>query len=93
MTLISVTEFRANMSKYLQRAFTEQIALKSKGGIIELTPSKTLRFGSSLSPSGDPWYDNPRNEAMVIEAIEEHRRTGGKNAVRLTEEEHKALFS
>lgn len=59
MLLLTVTEFRNNISKYLQMAFTEKIALKSKGGIIELTPNKEIR--TNPSPSNDPYFDDPRN--------------------------------
>lgn len=64
MLLLTVTEFRNNISKYLQMAFTEKIALKSKNGIIELTPNTDIRVNPS--PSSDPYFDDPRN----IEAIE-----------------------
>lgn len=59
MLLLSVTEFRNNISKYLKMAFTEKIALKSKDGIIELTPNTEIRVNPS--PSNDPWFDDPRN--------------------------------
>jgi len=65
MLLISVSEFRNNISKYLQRAFTEHIAIKSKGGVVELTPNKKIRVNPS--PSNDSYFDDPRN----IEAIEQ----------------------
>ena len=59
MILLTVTEFRNNIGKYLQMAFTEKVALKSKGGIIELNPSTEIRLNPS--PSGDPYWDDPRN--------------------------------
>ncbi len=64
MLLLTVTEFRNNIAKYLQMALTERIALKSKGGIIELTPSKEIRT-TNPSPSNDPWFDVPENMASV----------------------------
>lgn len=64
MLLLTVTEFRNNISKYLQMSFTERIALKSKDGIVELTPNKEIRVNPS--PSNDPWFDDPKN----MEALE-----------------------
>jgi len=31
----------------------------------------------SPSPSGDPWYDDPRNVALVMEAIQEAKHDKG----------------
>lgn len=70
MLLLTVTEFRNNISKYLQMALTERIALKSKGGIIELTPSKEIRT-TNPSPSGDPFWNEPNNLAQLNKDIEE----------------------
>lgn len=67
MLLITVTEFRNNISKYLQMAFTEKIALKSKNGIIELIPNKDIRVNPS--PSNDPWFDDPRNLAELDRGV------------------------
>lgn len=64
MLLLTVTEFRSNISKYLKMASTERIALKSPSGIFEIVPSKELRINPS--PSNDPYFDNASN----IEAIE-----------------------
>ncbi|MFI3304366.1 MAG: hypothetical protein SNF68_04555 [Rikenellaceae bacterium] len=77
MLLLTVTEFRNNISKYLQLAFTEKIALKSKGGIIELQPSTELRT-SNPSPSRDPFYDNPQNVEHLNRAIEESHAEDAK---------------
>lgn len=67
MILLTVTEFRSNISKYLQMAFTEKVALKSKRGIIELNPSTEIRLNPS--PSNDPYFDDPRNLEAVETAI------------------------
>ena len=72
MILLTVTEFRNNMSKYIELAFRERIALKSKYGILELNPSKKITLNpANPSPSGDPWFDDPRNLEEVNRAIEE----------------------
>ncbi|MFI3262988.1 MAG: hypothetical protein R3Y26_08780 [Rikenellaceae bacterium] len=59
MILVTVTEFRNNLSKYLELAFREKVALKSKNGIIELNPSTEIRLNPS--PSNDSWFDNQAN--------------------------------
>ncbi len=59
MILVTVTEFRNNLSKYVELAFKEKVALKSKSGILELNPSKEIFVNPS--PSGDPFWDDPRN--------------------------------
>lgn len=74
MLLLTVTEFRNNIGKYLQMALTERIALKSKGGIIELTPSTEIRT-TNPSPSGDTFWDEPQNLAQLNKDIEELDRT------------------
>ena len=87
MVLLTVTEFRNNISKYLQLAFSERVALKSKKGIIELSPSTEIRLNPS--PSGDPWFDNPHNMAELNRAIAEHR--SGKSVTIPWEEAKKEL--
>ncbi len=64
MLLLTVTEFRSNISKYLKMALTEKIAIKNPSGIFELTPSKEIRT-TNPSPSNDPWFDVPENIASV----------------------------
>jgi len=59
MILVTVTEFRNNLSKYIELAFKEQVALKSKSGILELNPSKKIILNPS--PSGDRWFNNEAN--------------------------------
>ena len=63
MLLLTVTEFRSNMSKYLKMAITEHIAIKSPAGVFDITPSKEVR--TNPSPSNDPWFDVPENMASV----------------------------
>jgi len=90
MILLTVTEFRNNLSKYLQMAFTEKIALKSKKGIIELMPSNEIRLNPS--PSGDTWFDNPRNMAELNRAIEE-LKTGKADLKEFSNDDIKDLFT
>lgn len=53
-------------------ALTERIALKSKGGIIELTPSKDIRT-TNPSPSGDSFWDEAQNLDQLNKDIEESK--------------------
>lgn len=69
MLLLTVTEFRNNVSKYLKMALTERIALNGKDGIIELTPCKDIRVNPS--PSNDSYFDNPHNIKEVKKAMQE----------------------
>ncbi len=69
MLLLTVTEFRNNISRYLKMALTERIALKSKDGVIELTPSKEIRVNPS--PSNDQYFDNPHNIKETDKAMQE----------------------
>ncbi len=64
MLLLSVSEFRANVSKYLQMANTESVAIRSKAGIFNITPSTEIRT-INPSPSNDPWFDVAENMASV----------------------------
>ena len=69
MLLLSVSEFRANVSKYLTMAMTEQISIRSKAGIFNITPNTEIR--TNPSPSKDPWFDVPENMEHLNKAIEE----------------------
>ena len=71
-------------------AFTEKIALKSKKGIIELMPSNEIRLNPS--PSGDTWFDNPRNMAELNRAIEE-LKTGKADLKEFSNDDIKDLFA
>lgn len=76
MILITITEFRNNLSKYIELAFREKVALKSKRGIIELNPSTEILLNPS--PSNDPWFDNKDNISelnMRITDIESGKTT------------------
>ena len=89
MLLLSVSEFRANVSKYLEMAMTEQVSIRSKAGIFEITPSKEIR--TNPSPSNDPWFDVPENIEELNRRFE--RLDSGKaKLIRLSEEQRKELF-
>ena len=45
------------------------------------------------SPSGDPWYDDPRNIAIVEEAIQSAKEDKGKRTVLTSKEEIRAFLA
>lgn len=67
MLLLSVSEFRANVSKYLDMATREKVAIRSKLGIFNITLDEEIRVNPS--PSKDPWFDVPENMAHLSKAI------------------------
>ncbi len=52
MLLLSVSEFRANVSKYLQMALTEKVAIRSKYGIFDIIPNTEIQT-KKTTPSSD----------------------------------------
>ncbi len=69
MLLLTITEFRSNISKYMELAATELVSVKTKFGVFNITPNAEIRT-SNPSPSNDPWYDAPENIAKLKEAIQ-----------------------
>ncbi len=47
----------------------------------------------SPSPSGDPWYDDPRNVAIVMDAIKKSKNDKGKEIVLKTKEDIKQYMA
>ncbi|MFI3333587.1 MAG: hypothetical protein SNG69_02410 [Rikenellaceae bacterium] len=76
MLLLTVSEFRGNISKYLKMAVTEKIAVKSPSGIFNITPCEEIR--TNPSPSNDPWFDVPENMEHLNKAIEAAHAKGAK---------------
>ncbi len=68
MLLLSISEFRANVSKYLQMSLTENISIRSKSGIFNITPNTEIRT-TNPSPSNDPWFEVPENVAELNRRI------------------------
>ena len=87
MVLITASEFRKNQKKYFQAALHEKVGVKSGGTIFEITPSKELRVNPS--PSGDPFWDDPRNVEELERRISALR--SGKSASRPWAEVKKEL--
>ncbi len=69
MLLLTVSEFRSNLSKYLKMALTERIAIKSPAGVFDISPSREVR--TNPSPSGDSYFDNQENLAAIEIGMQE----------------------
>lgn len=69
MILITASEFRKNQKKYFQMALKEKIGVKSGNTIFEIIPSEEVYVNPS--PSGDPFWDDPRQWAEVERSIVE----------------------
>jgi hypothetical protein len=67
--LVTASEFRKNQKKYFQLALNEKVGVKSGNIVFEITPSKEVYVNPS--PSGDPWFDDPRNMEMVEQGLAE----------------------
>ncbi len=93
MLLLSVSEFRSNIAKYLKMAMTERIAIKSPAGIFDITPSQDIRVNPS--PSGDTWYDVPENMAHLEAALERSAQRDPSELISLNQlkERYKAYLA
>ncbi len=89
MVLITASEFRKNQKKYFQMALKEKIGVKSGNTIFEITPSEEVYVNPS--PSGDPFWDDPRQWAEVERSIVE-LRTGKVEPIPYTAEQFKERF-
>ena len=67
---ISPTELRANQKKYFDMAENTRIFVKRGRKLIELVVSDGISMNPS--PSGDPWFDDPRNIAELSRRIKEY---------------------
>jgi hypothetical protein len=67
--LVTASEFRKNQKKYFQLALNEKVGVKSGDTVFEIKPSKEVYVNPS--PSGDPWFDDPRNMEELERGIAE----------------------
>ena len=61
---ISPTELRANQKKYFDMAENTRVFVKRGRKLIELVVKDSIDLNPS--PSGDPWFDDPRNVEEVL---------------------------
>ncbi|MFI3270007.1 MAG: hypothetical protein SNG14_05225 [Rikenellaceae bacterium] len=88
MLLLTVTEFRSNISKYLKMAITEKIAVKSPSGIFNISPCEEIR--TNPSPSGDKYFENEANLRDIEIGMQEAKE--GRYTIYDSEEELKAML-
>jgi hypothetical protein len=76
MTTISSRVFLENPTHYLKLAVRESVAIKRGKVILQITPQPQFE---NYSPSGDPYWADPRNVAELKHRIQERRE--GKNPI------------
>jgi hypothetical protein len=73
MLVISPTEFKKTPVKYCEMATSNNVFVQYADSYIKLTLVKRLprkpKNPNNPSPSGDTWFDNPRNLTIVEEGI------------------------
>jgi hypothetical protein len=74
--VITATEFAKSPIKYYEAATKDSVFVKYAENYIKLVLAKRLprvrksKNPNNPSPSGDVWFDNPKNMTIVREAIE-----------------------
>lgn len=89
MIVISSREFRENQKKYFDLARIQRVIIKRKDQFLELV-SHGDSIPESVSPSNDPYFDDPRNIEEILKADEEMKQ--GKSISFSSHEELKKFF-
>ena len=76
MTTVSSRVFSANPTHYLNLAVRERVAVKRGKMLFRITPEPQFE---NISPSGDPYWADPRNVAELDRLIKLKKE--GKNPV------------
>ena len=88
MTTVSSRAFLSNPIHYLNVARKESVAVKRGKTIFRLTAETPVE---NISPSGDPYWADPRNVAELERRIKE-RNEGKVKSILLTPEKRKEWF-
>ena len=88
MTVISSRTFSESPIHYLNLAARERIAVKRGKMLFQITPQPQVE---SISPSGDPYWDDPRNVAELDRRLK-LRKEGKLETFVLTPELQKEWF-
>jgi len=88
MTIVSSRAFSSNPIHYLNVARKESVAVKRGNTIFRLTAETPFE---NISPSGDPYWGDPRNVAELERRIKE-RDEGKVKSILLTPEKRKEWF-
>lgn len=70
MIVVSSREFRDNQKKFFDLAEKERVVIKRKNQFMELVPRGEI-IPESVSPSNDPYFDDPRNIAAILEGVQQ----------------------
>jgi len=89
MTTVSSRVFSANPMFYLNLANSESVAIKRGKMIYRIMPEPATF--ENISPSGDPYWADPRNVAELERRLK-LRREGKMNYTVLTPEKQKEWF-
>ena len=88
MTVISSRVFSESPVRYLNLATKESVAVKRGGMIFKIMPEPQFK---NISPSGDPYWANPRN-VRDLEDYDKKRAEGKIKTYVLTPEKRKEWF-
>lgn len=88
MIVITTREFRENQKKFFDLAEEQRVIIKRKNQFLELVPRGNV-IPESVSPSNDPYFDNPRNIEDIVKSSEQ--ALNGQT-VKLTDDLRKELF-
>ncbi len=88
MIVVSSREFRDNQKKFLDLVEVQRVIIKRRNQFIELVPRGEI-IPESVSPSRDPYFDDPRNIADINEGLQQVKE--GKT-IKLTKELRNELF-
>jgi hypothetical protein len=88
MIVVSSREFRDNQKKFLDLAEIQRVIIKRRNQFIELIPRGEI-IPESVSPSRDPYFNDPRNIADINEGLQQVKE--GKT-IKLTKELRNELF-
>lgn len=88
MIVVSSREFRDNQKKFFDLAEKERVVIKRKNQFMELVPRGEV-IPESVSPSNDPYFDDPRNIEAILKGIQQAKE--GKTT-KLTPELRNELF-
>lgn len=70
MIVISSREFRDNQKKFFDLAEVQRVFIKRKNQFLELVPRGNV-IPESVSPSNDPYFDDPQNVEAILKAKEQ----------------------
>ncbi len=88
MIVVSSREFRDNQKKFLDLVEVQRVIIKRRNKFIELIP-RGETIPESVSPSRDPYFDDPCNIADINEGLQQVKE--GKT-IKLTKELRNELF-